>query len=321
MPEPSLRDTGPLGLIFDIQGYAVHDGPGCRTLVFLSGCPLRCAWCANPEGLLARPRLMYRARRCTPSRYRCVSACPRGAVHRREGDPVLSFDRSVCDSCETHECVGACLKEALTLAGRLYSVDQLMRVLRRDQGFWGADGGVTFGGGEPFLQRSFLSRMLRACHESLMHVAVETSAHVETDHLLGLLPWIDYLLIDIKHMDSAEHAQGTGAPNDLILRNIRAVTASGWKGRIVIRIPVVPGYNDGETNLRATAAFVREAGLSEVDLLPFHRLGQSKYEQLGMEYAYAGTEAPSPEALRAHRRLFEDQGIVCTIGSRPAEEV
>src|SRR5512136_2178081 len=133
------------GLIFDIQGYSVHDGPGCRTLVFLSGCPLRCSWCSNPEGQLLRPRLMYRDRKCTHLHHRCIEVCPKDAISiNTGGSSHLRFDRTVCDQCAEMRCVNACMKEALKVAGQIYTVEELMRILLRDQNYWGERGGVTF---------------------------------------------------------------------------------------------------------------------------------------------------------------------------------
>jgi pyruvate formate lyase activating enzyme len=304
------------GLIFDIQGYSVHDGSGCRTLVFLSGCPLRCSWCANPEGQLPRPRVMYRERKCIHTHYRCVRACPNSAVRIEDGaSPPLQFDRSICDRCDSMDCVKACLSEALRIAGRTYTVDELMRILVRDQGFWGSQGGVTFGGGEPLFQAEFLLAVLAICRSNYMHTAVETSAQTNTSVLMEVLKRTDVMFIDIKHMDSAAHRSKTGAGNELILQNIEAVASAGWDGRLIIRVPIVPGYNDTVENLRATAAFMARLKLKEVNLLPFHRLGHSKYEQLGLNYEYAQVPTPSRELLWSYHRIFETVGLQCYVGS------
>ncbi len=304
------------GLIFDIQGYSVHDGPGCRTLVFLSGCPLRCSWCANPEGQLARPRLMVREKRCVHRHYRCDSACAQGAVQIGAGcSPYPQFDRSICWQCETRDCVVACLNQALKIAGRPYTVAELMAILTRDQGFWGAGGGVTFSGGDPLSQPEFLLAVLKQCRASYIHTAVETSAQADTDLLLAILPWTDWLLVDIKHMNPAAHRAETGAGNERILKNIEALASAGWGGRLIVRVPIIPGYNDTAENLRATAGFVRELALKEVNLLPFHRLGASKYEQLGLDYGrYAHLAPPSLETLRPHQQIFLAAGLACYVG-------
>jgi glycyl-radical enzyme activating protein len=306
------------GLIFDIQGYSVHDGPGCRTLVFLSGCPLRCAWCSNPEGQLARPRLMVHKERCAHRHYRCATACEQAAVSIGDGaGPHPWFDRSICQRCETMSCVAACLDRALKIAGRRYSVAELMAVLTRDQGFWGSGGGVTFSGGEPLSQPAFLQAALQQCQASYIHTAIETSAHVESDLLLAILPWTDWLLVDIKHMDPTAHRSETGAGNEQILNNIRALASARWEGRLIVRVPIVPGYNDTTENLHATAGFVAGLGLKEVNLLPFHRLATSKYEQLGLGYGrYAHLAPPSREALHSQQQIFRGAGLACYAGSQ-----
>lgn len=304
------------GLIFDIQGYSVHNGCGCRTLVFFSGCPLRCTWCSNPEGQILRPRVMYREGKCAHTHYRCVGACPHNAIRIEDGEsPPLRFERSICDRCDSTDCVKACLSEALQIAGRTYTVNELMRILVRDQGFWGSQGGVTFSGGEPLFQAEFLLAVLAKCRSNYMHTAVETSAHANTDVLMEILKRTDWMFIDIKHMDSAAHRAETGAGNELILQNIEAAASTGWDGRLIIRVPIVPGYNDTVENLRATAAFMVKLNLKEVNLLPFHRLGHSKYEQLGLKYKYAQVPSPSREAMWSHQRIFDAAGLRCYVGS------
>ena len=286
------------------------------TLVFLSGCPLRCSWCSNPEGQFLRPRVMYRERKCVHTYYRCVRACPNNAVWIEDDEsPPLRFDRSICDRCDSMDCVKACLSEALQIAGRTYTVDELMRVLIRDQGFWGSQGGVTFSGGEPLFQAGFLLAVLEKCRSNYMHTAVETSAHADTDLLMEVLKQTDWTFIDIKHMDSAAHRAETGAGNELILQNIETIASAGWDGRLIIRVPIVPGYNDTIENLQATAAFMVECNLKEVNLLPFHRLGRSKYEQLDLNYKYAQVPSPSREVMQSHQRIFEAAGLQCYVGS------
>jgi pyruvate formate lyase activating enzyme len=213
------------------------------------------------------------------------------------------------------DCVKACLHEALQTAGRFYTVDELMRVLTRDQGFWGSQGGVTFGGGEPLFQPEFLLAVLAECRSNYIHTTVETSAYTQGRILTEVLQWTDAIFIDIKHMDTAVHCLGTGAGNELVLENIKEVALSGWEGRMIIRIPVVPGYNDTIENLQATADFMVKHRLKEVNLLPFHRLGHSKYEQLGLNFEYAQVPSPSLETLWQYKRIFEKAGLQCYIGS------
>lgn len=297
------------GLIFDIQGHSVHDGPGCRTLVFLSGCPLRCGWCSNPEGQLLKPQLMFRPQKCVHRHYRCVEACPHGAIRK---DALPQFNRALCNQCESMACVDACLHEALKKAGRTVTVNELMRILQRDQGFWGDEGGVTFTGGEPLLHQEFLLAVLKKCRNQYIHTVIETCAQVDTAVLLEIQQWTDWLFIDLKHMDSEMHRQGTGVGNEQILKNIEA-TAS--QGRIVLRMPVIPGYNDAPENARQTAEFMKRVGLQEINLLPFHRLGQSKYEQLGLPYEYGEHSPPSSAQIADAAAIFASRGISCYVGS------
>jgi glycyl-radical enzyme activating protein len=213
------------------------------------------------------------------------------------------------------DCVKACLSNALQTAGRAYTVDELMRILIRDQGFWGSQGGVTFGGGEPLFQAEFLLAVLAKCRSNYMHTTVETSAHANTDVFTEVLKWTDAVFIDIKHMDSAMHHSGTGVGNELILENIEAAASAGWNGRLIIRVSIVPGYNDTVENLRASAAFAARLKLKEINLLPFHRLGHSKYEQLGLSYEYAQMATPSRKTMRSHQHIFEAAGLRCYVDS------
>jgi pyruvate formate lyase activating enzyme len=212
-------------------------------------------------------------------------------------------------------CVETCWHGALEVAGRLYTEDELMLTLIRDQGYWGSQGGVTFAGGEPMVQYDFLSAILAECQSNYIHTALETSAYTRTSILTETLKWIDELFIDIKHMDAVNHRQGTGVGNELILNNIKVVATSGWEGRLIIRVPIIPGYNDTIENLQATADFMGGLGLAEVNLLPFHRLGQTKYDQLGLVYEYAQVPSPSMEVLTSYQRIFDRVGLNCYIDS------
>ncbi len=311
-----MPSGGRKGLIFDIQGHSVHDGPGTRTLIFLSGCPLRCKWCSNPEGLLLRQRLMYKARLCRKCPLRCVPACPKGAARGSEnGEPPVIFDRQQCDSCDSMQCVKACYMGALEPSGRWYSVDELMRIFNRDRRYWGEQGGVTLTGGEPLMQDAFVRELLKRCQQAYIDTCVETSAHVPRRVLRAALPYIQWLFVDIKHMDPAKHLEGTGASNELILDNIRWLAKTHWPGRMMLRMPVVPGFNDDAATAGQTAAFLAAIGQREINLLPFHRLGTSKYEQLGMCYEYAEQAVMPQESLESLALVYRQKGIACHLGA------
>lgn len=310
------RETG---LVFDIQGYSVHDGPGCRTLVFLSGCPLRCAWCANPEGLEPRKQLLYREAKCKHAANgctQCIKACPHGAIAAAgEAEGQLAIDRTMCRACTTFDCAAACLWGALGVAGREMTVGELWRIIDRDRQYWGGQGGVTFTGGEPLLQREFIVAMLKRCQEGFVHTAVETSACVDTEHFLRAFRHVDFAFIDVKHMDPEKHKLGTQVSNAQTLQNIRALAASSWGGRLVLRTPVIAGFNDDMENMAATADFMQEVGLGEINLLPFHRMGDSKYTQMGMTYPFKDVDSLPLEHLVPLQQMFMARGIACYIGS------
>jgi pyruvate formate lyase activating enzyme len=311
--------TEPEGLVFDIQAFSVHDGPGCRTTVFMMGCPMRCDWCANPEGWQARQRLLYRATKCTREAsgcIRCISRCPKQAISTGEtktGAPVI--DWSKCETCEKFECTQACLKEALVVCGRRYTVAELMKMFQRDRHYWGSNGGVSFSGGEPLFQKEFLTAVLNNCRESCIHTAIETSAFFPQDQFLAIMQKVDFAFVDIKHMDTNKHSKQAGVANEIVLSNVAALAASSWNGRLVIRVPVIPGFNEDDENIIATAEFLKQVGLAEINLLPFHRMGDSKWRQCGMEYPYRAQEAPSPELMRHIQNLVSGRGIACYTGA------
>ncbi|SDF27958.1 4-hydroxyphenylacetate decarboxylase activase [Sporolituus thermophilus] len=305
------------GLIFDIQSYSVHDGPGCRTLVFMMGCPLRCGWCANPEGWEARRRLMFRATKCVrPQRKcrRCAPVCPEQAVDGGEKHERIKINWDKCRHCASFACAAACLNEALTVCGREITVEELTRILNRDRHYWGSDGGVTFSGGEPLVQQDFLLAALKRCRESYIHTAIETSAYAPWPVFSDVMANIDFAFIDIKHMDPDQHKNKTGVSNELILNNIRALKANGWPGRLIIRMPVIADFNDSEDNINAMIAFFREIGQNEINILPFHRLGDSKWTQCGMVYPYRDYEATPEHVLDHIQELFLANDILCYVG-------
>jgi pyruvate formate lyase activating enzyme len=314
--EECPANNGKTGLIFDIQGHSVHDGPGTRTLIFLSGCPLRCTWCANPEGLKHRQRLMHKEQFCKECPRRCIAACPHGAVSAVEDGPALvSFDRSKCESCQSRECLDVCYMGALQLSGKYYTVDEVMAILNRDRYYWGQKGGVSLSGGDPLMQGKFVVELLRRCNDAYINVCIETTANISRRTLKAVAPFVQWFFIDVKNMDSKRHKEFTGVGNETILENIRWLAGSGWEGRILLRMPVIAGFNDSIENARATAAFMKSCGLNEINLLPFHRLGASKYRQLGLEYQYDDQPACNPEDLKPLAEIYEAQGLKCYIGS------
>lgn len=306
------------GLVFDIQGFSVHDGPGSRTQIFLSGCPLRCEWCANPEGRELKRQLLFSRQKCRFVKNncrRCLQVCPHGAVALptvEGGEPT--FDHAVCRSCETYDCARVCSQEGARVSGVYRSVSEIMNVFRRDRQYWSKDGGASFSGGEPILQSDFLLDILRECKKEGIHTAIETTACARTETFEEIMRLIDFAFIDVKHMDSERHRAKTGVGNERILANIARLASSGWKGRLILRMPVVPDFNDSLENAAETARFMESLGLFEINLLPFHRLGTSKWEQMGMTYAYADCEGTPPELMERLQNVYLDRRIACYVG-------
>jgi pyruvate formate lyase activating enzyme len=289
------------GTIFNIQRFSIHDGPGIRTTVFLKGCPLRCFWCHNPEGLRSAIEVHFYASRCIGCG-ECVRVCPQGA-QQMSADGVRVYDRSRCVVCG--ECVESCFAEGLQVSGREISLGDALREVLADRAFYETSGGgVTLSGGEPMLQPTFSLALLAACHAEGLHTAVETTTYCRWDYLEAALPVTDLFMVDIKHLDDEKHRAATGVSNRLILENIARLAASGKP--IIFRTPVVPGVNDTPEEIAAIAGFVYQLGCQRADggqglsleLLAFHRLAEDKYRSLGLEYLAANVQPPTPEHMQ-----------------------
>ncbi len=300
------------GWIWDIKKYALHDGPGIRTIVFFKGCPLRCLWCCNPESQLSDPEFVWLKERCLACG-KCIAACPHGAVLIDEFG-WRQVDRNACDYCGL--CAVRCPGEAMNLTGRLMDVDEVLREVAQDSAFYDrSGGGLTLSGGEPLAQEEFAMELLRRYKQGEFGAStvIETSGAVEWEAIALVLPHTDLFLYDIKHMDSESHRGFTGVGNGRILENARRLAEAG--GRLVIRIPLIPGCNDTEENVRKTAEFVRQLpGVEQVDILPYHRLGEPKYPRLGRKYALTRTDSPSGDRTGYFRRLLESYGLRVGIG-------
>lgn len=309
------------GRIFDIQSFSVHDGPGCRTLIFMSGCPLRCAWCCNPESFLNQQGKLFFGSKCINSKdkacVRCIQACPYGAVRNNSQDknhPMI-FDWQLCHNCQSLECVNACLNDALVIISKEYTVSEIMYILERDRHYWSGKGGVTFSGGDPMFQPEFLESVLKCCEELYIHKAIETEALADTAVYLRIMRYMDFAFNDLKCMDSELHKAYTGIGNERILNNIRAFANSGSKTRLILRAPIIPSFNDSEENFAKVADFMNDIGLDEFNILPFHRLGVSKWEELGLDYKFKNTQPTSSHTLAKLKKVLTDKKIKCYVGS------
>lgn len=299
------------GVIFDIQSFSVHDGPGCRTTVFMSGCPLSCRWCANPESWSRKPQILFSEMSCKYNQgcTACQGMCPEGGLgFDQENKPVLDF--AICHSCTTLVCAEACYNNALKRCAKEYTVDELMSILQRDSNNWRSNGGVTFSGGDPLAQSEFLLTVLKRCQNNNMHTAIETSGFVQPKVFAEVMKYIDFAFIDVKHMNREKHLENTGVYNDLIHNNIAMLTHSGWQGRLVLRMPVIQGFNDDDDNIAQLIQFMQTQGIVEINILPFHRLGESKWNQLGKPYDYSTTGEISTVRLEEIQEKFLEEGKI-----------
>jgi len=294
-----------LGLVIKIQRFSIQDGPGIRSTIFLKGCPLRCLWCSNPEGQNPYPELMYNESLCLPDCTLCVRECEKSAL-RKAGGKVL-IDRSKCVNCG--RCAKVCPSKALSVVGTYMNPKDVLKVVIRDREFYErSGGGVTLSGGEPLYQPMFTKEVLRLCKDEGIHTALDTSGYASWETVETILRYTDLVLYDIKHMDPYLHKKYTGVYNDIILENLRRIDAVGVP--IVIRVPIIPGLNDSYENISETANFIRKLNsVVSVDLLPYHRLGVTKYKMLGRDYALKDLKQPSKEYMSRVKDIFEQFGI------------
>ncbi len=288
------------GVVFNIQRFSVHDGPGVRTTVFLKGCPLRCAWCHNPESQAAKPQLMVAENRCIRCGA-CEATCPAGAAS--------GLGR--CEACG--RCAEACPTGARTLTGTVMTEAQVLDEVLRDRDFYEGGGGVTFSGGEPLAQPAFLTACLEACRAEGLHTALDTCGYAEEDDLLAAAALSDLVLYDVKAVDPDLHLRWTGVASDRILGNLEVLCRV--HGNVWLRIPVVPGVNDGEADMAAVSTLAaRLPGIRRVHLLPYHALGGGKAKRLGLPGAGFEARTPPPDALSRLARPFEARGLAVFVG-------
>lgn len=274
------------GLVFNIQKFSVHDGPGIRTAVFFKGCNLRCRWCHNPESWSFEPEIMYNKSKCVCCG-ECIKVCPQGAHSiniGKDGKAYHSFDRAKCIGCL--KCSDICYYGALSAAGRYYTPDEVIEQVCKDRVFYEkSGGGVTFSGGEPMMQFGFLMELLQKSKENGLHVCIETAGCCNTEKLAKTMPYVDIYLYDIKETDPEKHKEYTGADRKIILENLRMLDDAGKT--IIIRCPIIPGLNDREEhyiNIGKLADTVKNA--AEVDIEPYHPLGIAKAANLEMDTGY-----------------------------------
>ena len=296
--------------ICDIKRYAINDGPGIRIVIFMKGCNLNCAWCHNPESISARQEKMYASTKCIGCGT-CVAACPDKAIALTPEGIITDAER--CNLCG--KCAEACPAKAIEMSGKLMSVAEIMNEIEKERVFFDqSGGGVTFSGGEPLLHHEFLIQLLDECGRRKIHRAVDTAGFANTEILLEVAKRTDLFLFDLKMMDSEKHRKWMGVPNEKIRENLKILAETG--ANINIRIPLVGRVNNDEENMKATARFVAELSGEKkvVNLLPYHKIAQAKYQKLGRPDDFRLLEEPTKEAQLRALDIFREHGIMASIG-------
>jgi pyruvate formate lyase activating enzyme len=297
------------GFIFDIKRYAIHDGPGIRTTVFFKGCPLRCRWCHNPESLSAKPQLMYRANRCIACG-QCIQACPEKALQQEDGKISILWPQ--CTACGA--CVTVCPSGAMELVGKTMTVKQVMQEISKDVLFYDqSGGGASFCGGEPLAQPEFLLALLMQCRKLNIHTTIDTSCYAKREIIDDILDMTDLFMCDIKHPDSVKHKEFTGVENTLILDNIRYLSEKARS--VLIRIPIIPGFNDQPETIESTGKLVKQMkNIHQIDLLPYNSGGWHKSQRIGLEYALKDVHEPDGKAMEILADILKNMGFKVHIG-------
>ncbi|MEI6100505.1 MAG: glycyl-radical enzyme activating protein [Eubacteriales bacterium] len=296
------------GLVFNIERHALHDGPGIRTLVFLKGCPLKCRWCSNPEGLKHKIQLMYDQRKCMNC-LSCTKVCTAAAISL--DNDKLVFNRELCTCCGA--CIDACMRDAIRLTGQYMTADEVLGIVLRDEVFYKASGGgVTVSGGEPLWQIDFLEEFLIKCVLNGVETAIETTGYSSWENIRRIVGLTNVFLYDLKHVDLRKHSEYTGVSNELILENLKKLSSMGK--RIFIRIPLIPGFNSGIDDSTAITEFISQLKQYEkVQLLPYHQLGIPKYRELDMEYPMEGITQMDANVADECLNVFLKAGIKAEI--------
>lgn len=295
-------------LVTNIQGYSIHDGPGIRTVVFLKGCPLRCKWCANPENLKDAVQIGFIQKLCTGCG-RCLKTCRFQAIIPGDGQRI---NRDACSCCG--ECVDTCYYKALVRYGNPLTAEEVFDKVRRDKMFYdSSDGGVTVSGGEPLMHPGFVYELFALCRKEKIHTCIETCGCVSQKALETVLPVTDLFYFDLKISDPEIHRQYTGTDNTLIRANARFL--AGAEANILFRQPLIPGITDTDENIEGTAAFIRSLNRPDLalQLMPYHRMGLSKYAALDQPYELDEVRTQTSDEVETVRAKYESLHVPCSI--------
>jgi pyruvate formate lyase activating enzyme len=296
------------GIVFDIQRYSLHDGPGLRTNVFLKGCGLNCHWCSNPESKQPQPEIAFFDRTCFLCGD-CVPVCSEAAIIIE--NQQITWDRLKCNQCG--RCVEICSSNAFSLIGKTMTAGAVVAEVLRDVAFYGGHGGLTLTGGEPTLQPEFAEAVLCLTKAEGVKTAIETCGAVSWKNIERLLPYLDLVLFDLKHVDPLEHRKFTGASNTVILDNLRRTAQSG--ANLIVRVPLIPGFNADQVSLMAIAEFVQSLQVvREIHLLTYHTLGKAKYHALGLPYPMEQIPPMKAEEAEEWASIFRENGFTVMIG-------
>lgn len=300
-------------LIFNIQKYSIYDGPGVRTLVFFKGCPLRCQWCSNPESQTRAHQVMLMQNLCKNSGD-CMPVCPVG-IHTKDGSGVHLVSKTIeCIGCR--KCEVACPNSAIAIVGEVKTISEIIEIIEEDRFFYeNSGGGVTLGGGESLAQPEAAINLLMSCKQRGINTAIETSGYTSLNVIQTIAEYVDLFLFDMKHMNPEKHYEGTGVHNEQILTNLKWLLENRYN--VKVRVPTLKGYNDDNENLLQMADFLQQFKLHKnfkgIDILPYHKLGVNKYNQLGRDYPVDWDPTLSDEDLDHIEKIFIAQDLPVNI--------
>lgn len=301
----------PLPCIFDIRRYSVNDGPGIRTTIFFKGCTLNCAWCHNPESINTKPEKLFAENKCIACRL-CMKTCTENAISFT--DHIISTNRDRCIVCG--KCAEVCPSRASEICGKTYQPDELFKIIEKDMPFFiQSGGGVTFSGGEPLIHADYIKDIISRCKQAGIHTTIDTAGNIKTETITGIARIADLFLFDLKSMNEEVHKKWTGSSNKLILHNLSVISATG--ARIIIRMPLIAGINDGNDGIHAAARYISEfpAMPEIIQLLPYHNIAGHKLNKLGKTDDFHGFMPPSESSIQRALGIFKQYGIAAETGA------